>query len=50
VSNAKTVYYPDVRMRDEILDSNIVIYAFDQKYRESSLESFLLEGELNHEF
>lgn len=27
-----------------ILDSNIVIYAFDPKYRESALESFLLQG------
>jgi toxin FitB len=30
-----------------ILDSNIVIYAFDPKYRESSLESFLLQGEFH---
>lgn len=30
-----------------ILDSNIVIYAFDPKYRESGLESFLLQGEFS---
>ncbi len=30
-----------------ILDSNIVIYAFEPKYRESSLEGFLLQGEFS---
>ncbi len=30
-----------------ILDSNIVIYAFEPKYRESSLEDFLLQGEFS---
>jgi predicted nucleic acid-binding protein len=30
-----------------ILDSNIVIYAFQPKYRESNLESFLLQGEFS---
>jgi len=30
-----------------ILDSNIVIYAFQPKYRESSLERFLLQGEFS---
>ena len=30
-----------------ILDSNIVIYAFEPKYRESNLERFLLQGEFS---
>lgn len=30
-----------------ILDSNIVIYAFEPEYRESSLEDFLLQGEFS---
>lgn len=30
-----------------ILDSNIVIYAFEPKYRESSVEDFLLQGEFS---
>jgi len=30
-----------------ILDSNIVIYAFQPEYRESSLEKFLLQGEFS---
>lgn len=30
-----------------ILDSNIVIYAFELKYRESTLEDFLLQGEFS---
>lgn len=30
-----------------ILDSNIVIYAFEPKYRESNLEKFLLQGEFS---
>lgn len=30
-----------------ILDSNIVIYAFEPKCRESSLESFLLQGDFS---
>lgn len=30
-----------------ILDSNIVIYAFDPKFLESSLENFLLQGEFS---
>jgi toxin FitB len=30
-----------------ILDSNIVIYAFQPKYRESNLESFLLQGDFS---
>lgn len=30
-----------------ILDSNIVIYAFQPKYLESSLETFLLQGEFS---
>jgi predicted nucleic acid-binding protein len=30
-----------------ILDSNIVIYAFQPKYLESNLESFLLQGEFS---
>ena len=30
-----------------ILDSNIVIYAFEPKYLESGLESFLLQGDFS---
>ena len=30
-----------------ILDNNIVIYAFEPKYRESNLEHFLLQGEFS---
>ncbi|MFU8787507.1 MAG: type II toxin-antitoxin system VapC family toxin [Methylobacter sp.] len=30
-----------------ILDSNIVIYAFQPEYRESNLERFLLQGEFS---
>lgn len=30
-----------------ILDSNIVIYAFEPKYRGSSLEDFLQQGEFS---
>jgi len=30
-----------------ILDSNIVIYAFEPKYRESNLERFLLQSEFS---
>ncbi len=30
-----------------VLDSNIVIYAFEPKYRESNLENFLLQGEFS---
>lgn len=30
-----------------ILDSNIVIYAFQPEYRDSSLERFLLQGEFS---
>lgn len=30
-----------------ILDSNIVIYAFQPEYRDSSLEKFLLQGEFS---